>query len=146
MVLALPGTASTAVKSVQRQLWGLTMRKTGVTTAIFVLLIAAAFAYGRTAEGVLGGIVLNTKGVPVAAAQVFWQTADGKAPHAVRTDANGRFRIAGLRQGLYELRARASGMSSEWEHNVFVRAGATAGVTLRLSRATVQPAASRPKH
>jgi hypothetical protein len=38
-------------------------------------------------------------------------------------------------------------MSSEWEHNVFVRAGTTAGVTLRLSRAaTVQPAASRPKH
>jgi hypothetical protein len=123
------------------------MRKTGVTIAIFVVLIAAAFAYGRTAEGVLGGVVLNSKGAPVAAAQVFWQTADGKAPHAVRTDANGRFRIAGLRQGLYELRARASGMSSEWEHNVFVRAGTTAGVTLRLSRAaTVQPAASRPKH
>ena len=74
------------------------MLKPKLAAAIFVLLIATAFAYGRTTEGVLGGIVLNSKGAPVAAAQVFWQTADGKTPHAVRTDATGHFRIAGLRE------------------------------------------------
>ena len=123
------------------------MRKPRFAGAICVLLVivltGAAIACGRTAEGVLDGTVLNSKGAPVAAAQVFWQTADGKAPHAVRTDANGHFRIAGVRQGLYELRARASGMSSEWEHNVFVRAGTAASVTLRLSRATPPPSISR---
>jgi hypothetical protein len=122
------------------------MPKPKVTAAIFVLLIATAFAYGRTTEGVLGGIVLNSKGAPVAAAQVFWQTADGKTPHAVRTDAKGHFRIAGLREGLYDLRAQASGMSSEWRHNIFVRGGSAAGLTLRLSRPTSRPAtAPRPK-
>ena len=122
------------------------MLKPKLAAAIFVLLIATAFAYGRTTEGVLGGIVLNSKGAPVAAAQVFWQTADGKTPHAVRTDATGHFRIAGLREGLYDLRAQASGMSSEWQHNIFVRGGAAAGLTLRLSRPTSRPTtASRPK-
>jgi hypothetical protein len=122
------------------------MLKPKVAAAIFVLLIATVLAYGRTTEGILGGIVLNSKSAPVAAAQVFWQTADGKTPHAVRTDANGHFRVAGLREGLYDLRAQASGMSSEWQHNIFVRGGAAAALTLRLSRPTSRPiAASRPK-
>jgi Carboxypeptidase regulatory-like domain len=99
-----------------------------------VALLSLAFAYGKIAEGVLDGVVLNGRGVPVAFAEVFWQAADGKAPHATRANGKGRFRIAGVSQGLYDLRAQASGMTSEWEHNVLVRSGKVSSVTLHLIR------------
>ena len=124
------------------------MRKHRFEAGAIVLLALAAcaggIAYAKGVDGVLGGIVLNAKGAPVSAAEVFWQTADGKAPHAVRTDAGGRFRIANVRQGLYEVRAQAAGMTSEWEHNVVVRPGGEASVTLRLSHRIPQPAPSGP--
>jgi carboxypeptidase family protein len=109
------------------------MRKAHFGVGILALLLASAFAYSRTSEGALDGVVLSGKGAPVAFAEVLWQTADGKAPHALRANASGHFRIA-VRQGLYELRAEALGMTSEWEHNVLVRAGRVSTLTLRLSR------------
>jgi|SRR5579872_1194916 len=110
------------------------MRKSCFAAGALALLLVAALAYGNSAEGVLDGIVLNSKGVPVAFAQVSWQAADGKAPHALVANGKGRFRIAGVHQGLYEVRAQASGMTSEWEHNVLVRSGKVASVTLHLTR------------
>jgi hypothetical protein len=111
----------------------------GTIVLLVLVALAGGIVYARDTDGVLGGTVLNGKGAPVIAAEVFWQTADGKAPHAARTDTNGRFRIPGVRQGLYDLRAQAAGMTSEWEHNVVVRPGAEANVTLRLSRRVTQP-------
>jgi hypothetical protein len=123
------------------------MRKLRFDAGTIILLVLAACAggigYAKAVDGVLGGIVLNAKGAPVNAAEIFWQTADGKAPHAARTDATGRFHIANVRQGLYEVRAQAAGMTSEWQHNVVVRPGGEASVTLRLSR-RIPPPASLP--
>jgi len=120
------------------------MRKLAFTAAAFALLLAVAVAYGRPTEGILDGVVVSGKGVPVAFAEVFWQTADGRAPHAVRANGKGYFRIDGIRQGLYEVRAQGLGMTSEWEHNVWVPAGRTATVTLHLTHNTARPAAARP--
>ena len=124
------------------------MRKLRFETGIIVLMVLAACAggigYAKAVDGVLGGIVLNAKGAPVNAAEILWQSADGTAPHATRTDASGRFRIAKVRQGLYDVRAQAAGMTSEWEHNVVVRPGGEASVTLRLSHRIPRPAASQP--
>jgi hypothetical protein len=124
------------------------MRKLRFEAGIAVLLVLAACAggigYAKPVDGVLGGIVLNAKGAPVNAAEIFWQTADGKAPHAARTDAAGRFRIPKLRQGLYDVRAEAAGMTSEWAHNVVVRPGGEASVTLRLSRPSPRPVVAEP--
>jgi hypothetical protein len=121
------------------------MRKLRFGAGIVVLVVLAACAggigYARPVDGVLGGIVLNAKGAPVSAAEILWQTADGQSPHAARTDAAGRFRISKLRQGLYDVRAEAAGMTSEWQHNVVVRPGGEANVTLRLSRRIPRPAA-----
>ena len=109
-----------------------------IATAALALLLASTFAFARISEGVLDGVVVNGKGAPVAFAAVVWQGADGKAPHALRANGNGRFRIAGVHQGLYDIRAEALGMTSEWEHNVLVRSGRVASVTLRLTRATAR--------
>jgi hypothetical protein len=87
-----------------------------------------------TPAGTLSGVVLNNAGIPVAAAQVSWQAADGTSPHAAHSDARGYFRISPVRPGLYEVRAEAAGRWSDWEHNVLVRAGADSNITLRLLR------------
>jgi len=83
--------------------------------------------------GGLDGEVVNTKGAPVAGAQILWQAADGETPHVLHSDAHGRFHIEPLRTGSYDLRASANGAWSEWEHNVFVRPGNDTNVTLRLT-------------
>jgi hypothetical protein len=119
------------------------MRKPRFTAGVLALLFVAALAYGKPAEGVLDGVVLSAKGAPVAFAQVFWQTADGRTPHAVRANGSGRFRIAGISQGLYEVRAQGLGMTSEWEHNVWVPAGRAASVTLRLTHRTARSGSAK---
>jgi hypothetical protein len=118
--------------------------KAGITVLLLLAACAAGIGYAKPVFGVLGGIVLNAKGAPVNAAEILWQSADGTAPHATRTDAGGRFRIAGVRQGLYDVRAQAAGMTSEWQHNVVVRPGGEASVTLRLSHRIPRPAAVQP--
>src|SRR5579863_10478332 len=110
---------------------------------IAFLLCAAAFVSGgaraqvpkvaKQKPGSLGGEVVNAKGAPVAGAQILWQAADGETPHVLHSDAQGRFRIEQLRSGSYDLRASSGGTWSEWEHNVLVRPGNDANVTLRLT-------------
>lgn len=117
------------------------MRKTLLLTAVWLLAAASITAARSSAR--ITGTVLDSKGAPVAA-RVFWQTADGTHPHALRTDAHGRFQVTHLRGGLYDLRAEAAGRWSEWEHNVVVRPGHHLSVTLRLLRATPPRPPERP--
>lgn len=122
------------------------MRKHRFAALIFGLLFVVPYACSKPAEGVLDGVVLNGKGAPVAFAAVVWQGADGKAPHALRADGNGYFRIVGVRQGLYDIRAQRSGMVSDWEHNIYVRTGRVSSVTLRLThRITPAPSSTSAK-
>ena len=116
------------------------MRRSRLNFAIFlcsaVLLPAGARAQmPKTAKekpGALSGEVVNAKGAPVADAQILWQVSDGRIPHVLHSDAQGRFHIPNLHAGFYELRASAGSAWSEWEHNVTVRPGAEVNVTLRL--------------
>jgi protocatechuate 3,4-dioxygenase beta subunit len=93
----------------------------------------------KDAPGSLDGEVVDAKGVPVAGAQILWQAADGGKPHVLHSDAQGQFRIAPLRSGLYELRASAGKIRSEWSHNVVVRPGAKTKVKLRLEPIAPSP-------
>ncbi len=99
----------------------------------------------RDASATLDGQVVGEKGKPVAGARVQWQSADGRGkPHALRTDAQGHFRVAPLRPGLYDLHATSGKASSEWSHNVLVRPGSEVNVTLRLAVASARVAATPP--
>lgn len=110
-----------------------------------LLSSVAGAQYPKVAKqkaGSLDGEVVSAKGAPVAGAQILWQVADGETPHVLRSDAHGRFHIEPLRTGIYEVRASAGGAWSEWEHNVVVRPGTVANVTLRLSFKAPPPAAA----
>jgi Carboxypeptidase regulatory-like domain len=122
------------------------MRHSQITTALGVLFLLCCMAlvpgglraqYPKQAKELPGGLegtVVNAKDAPVADAQILWQPADGGRPHVLHSDANGHFRIAKLRPGLYELRASAEGVSSEWSHNVVVRAHGQTSISLKLSQ------------
>jgi hypothetical protein len=107
------------------------MRKTLLTS---IVLFFGSALLAAPAGGVLSGMVLNSGGKPVAAAGVFVQSADGTAPRALRTDSRGQFRTVRLRSGLYDVRAEAAGMASEWKHNIQITDGGEAEVTLKLIR------------
>jgi hypothetical protein len=94
----------------------------------------------KEAPASLGGDVVSAKGAPVARAAVLYQASDGRTPRVVRTDSEGHFRIAEIRAGLYDLRAVKGKVQSEWSHNVLVRPGQQASVTLRLAVETPTPA------
>jgi len=115
------------------------MRNHRFAAVAFGLLLLSGLACARTTEGVLDGVVLSGKGAPVAFAAVFWQAADGKAPHAVRANKSGYFRIPGVPRGLYDIRAEGLGMVSDWEHNIYVPTGKVASVTLRLTHRIPPP-------
>ena len=126
------------------------MRRTWI--GIFVLLGAVAQTpaglwtqYPKTHKappGNIEGRVVNAKGAPVPGARILWQPADGEKPHVLQADAQGNFHIAQLRTGLYELRASATGMTSEWSHNVLVRPAAESTLTLILKPAA--PSKAKP--
>ncbi|MCL6480542.1 MAG: carboxypeptidase regulatory-like domain-containing protein [Firmicutes bacterium] len=101
-----------------------------VIAAAYLLLAFHALAQPGT--GTLAGVVLGPGNAPVAGARVILQQSDGARPRAVRADRAGRFRLHGLRVGLYDLRAQHGGMWSEWRHNVLVRANRETSVVLRL--------------
>lgn len=100
----------------------------------------------RSSRGVIQGEVVDANGAPVSRAEIVWQTADGRSPHALRSDTHGHFRIAKVRPGLYELRASVRGTSSDWKQNVLVRRGRETHLLLQLSSTPpVRPVSLRRK-
>jgi Carboxypeptidase regulatory-like domain len=93
----------------------------------------------KKGTSVLTGVVLGPNDKPVAHAAVSYQSSGGNAPHAVHTDAHGRFTIAKLPADNYDVRASANGIFSEWEKNVTIHSGQTRSVTLHLIYAKQMP-------
>jgi hypothetical protein len=89
----------------------------------------------------LTGVVLGLDGRPVAHARVTYQSGGGSAPHVTRSDARGHFSAVKLRADIYDVRASAQGVYSEWEKNVNIRPGQTKTLTLRLTHAQDAPPA-----
>jgi len=120
------------------------MRRTLVLTLIFVVALVAAHGVSaapqRRGSSTLSGVVLGPDDKPVAHASVSYQSSGGNAPHAVHTDAQGRFTISRLRADSYDVRASGK--------NIPLKAGQTKSVTLRLIYAKEIPKAyvkSKPK-
>jgi hypothetical protein len=111
--------------------------------AIFSMLVVAGnvSSMPQRGAGTLAGVVIGPDDKPVAHAAVTYQSSAGTAPHAIHTDAHGRFTITKLKSDNYEVRASAKGVFSEWEKNVTVRSGQTKSVTLRLEYAKEMPKA-----
>jgi Carboxypeptidase regulatory-like domain len=107
-----------------------------------IAVLFSAYANAQTPKKnttSLTGTVIGVNGKPVAHAAVSCESSGGIAPHAVHTDARGRFIITGLKQDNYDLRAFAQGANSEWQRNIPLKRGQTKEVTLRLVISTEPP-------
>ena len=128
------------------------MKRALIFFAAFVLALVAArgvLAAPQTkGSAILSGVVIGPDDKPVPHASVSYQSSGGSAPHAVHTDAHGRFAIAQLRADNYDIRASAKGIFSEWEKNISLRKGQTKSIELRLIYAKEMPKAvssAKPK-
>ena len=90
----------------------------------------------------ISGTVIGPDDKPVPRAAITYQSSSGTAPHATHADAHGRFTISNLQSDIYDIRASANGIFSEWEKNVMVRPGQQKTITLYLIYAKQMPAAS----
>ena len=87
-------------------------------------------------KATLSGVVVGPDGKPVANAVVTYQSGGGDTPHAVHSDAKGRFTIVKLRRDNYDLRASSHGLYSTWLKNVMVRSGQQKTLMLQLTNGT----------
>ena len=115
--------------------------------AVALVAVGEARAMPQAHTSTLEGLVLGSDNKPVANAAVTYQSGGGSAPHVVHTDETGRFSVSKLRADIYDVRASAQGIYSDWKKNVNLRPGQITTLTLRLTHAaetpTTPPAAQR---
>jgi len=108
--------------------------------AVALVTCASASAIPQQHTSTLEGLVLGPDNKPVANASVTYQSGGGIAPHVIRTDGEGKFSVPKLRADIYDVRASAQGVYSDWKKNVNLRPGQTTTLILRLTHAPEVPA------
>jgi hypothetical protein len=123
------------------------MRRAVILIAVFLIALVAArgvvAAPQSKGSATLSGVVIGPDDKPVRHASVSYQSSGGNAPHAVYTDARGRFTITKLKSDNYDLRASSKGIFSEWVKNITLRKGHTEFITVQLIYAREMPKASK---
>jgi hypothetical protein len=97
-----------------------------------VLVTGAQAQSKKKIDTVIFGTVFGADGKAVPAAAVNCQSSAGIHPRIVHTDAKGHYRITGLKQDWYDLRASSNGAYSDWEKNLLIHQGESKEITLRL--------------
>src|ERR1019366_1439213 len=86
----------------------LRMRKLGIAT----FLIGAGLAVGQTISGSITGVITDTSGVAVEAATVQATTNPPTGTHRAVSDKTGKYNLAGLPPGTYDLQVVAGAMQT----------------------------------
>lgn len=121
-----------------------------LTVSCLVVLAAQSVVALPQSQGTatIIGVVIGPDDKPAPHASVSYQSSDGRAPHAVYADAHGRFTISQLKADIYDIRASAKGVFSDWQKNITLRKGQSRSVELRLIYAKEMPksaSTARPK-
>ncbi|MFZ0818877.1 MAG: carboxypeptidase-like regulatory domain-containing protein [Candidatus Acidiferrales bacterium] len=102
-------------------------------------LLVGGNSFAQEKSTTISGVVQGADGKPLAKARVYLQPSDGRAPHTVVTDAEGRYQFANLRAGLYDLKAHANGAWTELERNINVHAKEDVTVNLKFKPPAATP-------
>src|SRR5436190_7754924 len=113
---------------------GQMLRRVLVTALLFVLALAAAPAMAQTTNGVISGIISDAQGGVLPGVTVTARNVDTGVTRDGTTESDGRFRLAGLLPGRYELKAELQGFGTVTvpEVTVAVSSETTRNVTLQV--------------
>src|SRR5689334_2896431 len=106
-----------------------------LTAALFVALaFISPPAMAQTTNGVISGIISDAQGGVLPGVTVTARNVDTGATRNITTEADGRFRLAGLNPGRYELKAELQGFGTVTVPDITVAVGSetTRNVTLQV--------------
>ncbi|MCU1266994.1 MAG: hypothetical protein JWM21_3312 [Acidobacteria bacterium] len=107
--------------------------------ATFLVFAMCALAFGQgTVTGAIGGVVTNPNKEVVPGASVTVKNTGTNKEDSVTTDDQGRFRIANLEPGTYNVTINASGFSAYTQEKVIVEVGTVTPINADLSVGPVQ--------
>jgi hypothetical protein len=124
------------------------MKRIIVVLAILVVVLGTTAWAGQNVvvkrgkggpTGIISGTVVGPNDKPAPHAVITYQSSGGTSPHVVHADAHGKFTITKLHTDIYDLRASANGIFSEWQKNFQVQSGHTSEIVMRLIYAKEMP-------
>ena len=114
--------------------------------ACITLLLGAACAPARAAQGSVSGVVRDSAGVPQMGAQVQLIRADLSVVSSVYTNAQGQFAIASILPGRYALKAMGASFLPSLREDVRIRNGRTVvNLTLNTLYEVIQWLPAEPR-
>ena len=102
-------------------------------TVLTLTLVLAAPGYAASHDAALSGVVRDVQGVPQMGALVQILSADATVIATAFTDNHGRYLIASVLPGKYDLKATAAFFMPASKPNVRLQAGAQAIINLTMS-------------
>ena len=101
-------------------------------------MLAAGVSWAQTNQtGVIEGRILDESTAPLPGAAVRTSLADGSYPRSAVSDEDGRFRIAFLKPGLYEIQIEMTGFDTYQAKNIRVGAARITPLEITLGVAAV---------
>src|SRR5215218_6836757 len=85
------------------------LRRASITALVLALAFMAAPADAQTTNGVISGIISDAQGGVLPGVSVTTRNVDTGITRSVVTESDGRYRLAALPPGRYEVRAELSG-------------------------------------
>jgi outer membrane receptor protein involved in Fe transport len=103
-----------------------------VLAPIVLSLLMSGAALGQTTTATVSGIILDPSGAAVPEAQVTVKNTDTGATRSTTTDGEGRYSIASLSPGQYEVRAERTGFRTAVQRPVVLTVGGTTTLNLTV--------------
>src|SRR5262249_6552679 len=91
---------------------GQMLRRVFIAALLFAPAFVAPAAMAQTTNGVIAGIISDAQGGVLPGVTVTARNVDTGATRNITTEADGRFRLAGLVPGRYELKAELQGFGT----------------------------------
>ncbi|HKX33019.1 MAG TPA: TonB-dependent receptor [Blastocatellia bacterium] len=109
-----------------------TIRRKAWAAVISMWLLGAAAAFGQTATSTLSGTVRDEAGGVIPGVNLTIKNRATGATRSLKTDGEGRYYLANLDPGEYELRAEAAGYKIALHHRIGLTVGGTTSLDVTL--------------
>jgi hypothetical protein len=112
------------------------MRRVSLAFAISVALAVPLGAQAQQGQGTIAGTVLDPVGKAAAKVAVQAKSADGETVRRATSDGAGKYTLADLPPGSYDISVTVPGLRGYEQKNVRVQAATTAAVDIHLQEGT----------